>query len=82
MKDKQINNVTLKRELEQLHSGKMKEFDHDNAYQRLLLERDEIEGQRKEYELKYGNLMDAYSVRIIYYLLLFANCTKPTQEAC
>ena len=64
MKDKQIDSLALKRELEQLHSGKMKEFDHGNAYQRLLFERDEIERQRKEYELKYGSLMDAYSVRI------------------
>ena len=61
LKDKQIDNVGLKRELHHVRSEKMEEYDD---HRRLLLERDEIERQRKEYELKYGDLMDAYSVRI------------------
>ena len=60
--------MTLKRELEQLCSGEMKEFDQGGAYQILVHEKDEIEQQRQEYERKYGNLMDAYSVRINFFI--------------
>jgi len=63
VKTVRIDKVTLSREIEQLRLKKMKEFDHRGEYQRLINEKEEIERRRIEYEVKYSDLLDSYTVR-------------------
>ena len=58
-----IHKVKLEREIDQLLSQTMGGGDHTEDYIRVCQEKDEIEQQRADYEVKYSTLMDDYKVR-------------------
>jgi len=71
VKTLKIDNVKLNREMEQLRLAKMKEFDHRGEYQRLMNEREDMERLKIEYEAKYSDLLDSYTVRIYCHIILY-----------
>ena len=54
--------ILLRREVEQLRSQRMNETQMSETFRKMEMEKRDLEGQTKELEHKYGELVDSYTV--------------------